>query len=63
MPLPPMPHRHLIVLRSAVTIALSCLIAQAGWASAFLGGEAQYRAFHAIGAWVSLSVCVINAAV
>ena len=61
MPLPPLPHPHLIVLRSSVTVTLSALIAQAGWAAAFLGGEPQYRAHHEVGAWVTLAVCVANA--
>lgn len=58
-----MPHPHLIVLRSAATVVLSCLIAQAGWAAAFLGGEGQYVAYHRVGAWVTLSVTVVAAAI
>lgn len=58
-----MPHPHLIVLRSAATIVLSCLIAQVGWAAAFLGGEGQYVAYHRVGAWVTLSVTVAAAAI
>ena len=63
MALPPMPHPHLIILRSVVTVVLSCLIGQAGWAAAFLGGEAGYRVHHQVGAWVTLSVCVAAAVV
>lgn len=58
-----MPHPHLIILRSVVTIALSCLIGQAGWAAALLGGEAGYRLHHQVGAWVTLAVCVAGAVV
>lgn len=57
-----MPHPRLIVLRSAATVVLSCLIAQAGWAAAFLGGEPGYREFHRIGAWVTLAICFASAA-
>lgn len=57
-----LPHPHLIALRTAATIVLSCLIAQAGWAAAFLGGDTEYRAFHRVGAMVTLGVCVLSAA-
>lgn len=57
-----LPHPHLIALRSAATIVLSCLIAQAGWAAAFIGGDTEYRAFHRVGAMVTLVVCVLSAA-
>lgn len=60
---PAMPHPHLIVLRSAATIVLSSLIAQAGWAAAFLGGEGQYAVYHRVGAWVTLAVTVAAAVV
>ncbi|WP_232548665.1 hypothetical protein [Propioniciclava soli] len=63
MPMPRLPHPHLIALRSGVTVALSCLLGQAGWASAFLGGQAQFRPYHVWGAWVTLAVCVANALV
>jgi hypothetical protein len=58
-----MPHPHLVVLRSAATLLLSCLIAQAGWASAFLGGEVRFYRYHQIGAWVTLVVAVGTALV
>jgi len=58
-----MPHPHLIVLRSVATVVLSCLIGQAGWAAAFLGGEAGYRFHHQVGAWVALGACVASAVV
>lgn len=58
-----LPHPHLIVLRTAATVVISCLIAQAGWAAAFLGGEAQYRAYHGVGAIVTLTVCLVSAVV
>lgn len=60
MQLPPMP---LIVLRSVVTVVLSCLIGQAGWAAAFLGGEGDYRVHHQVGAWVALAASVAAALV
>lgn len=63
MPLPPMPHPHLVVLRSVVTVVLSALIAQAGWAAAFLGGESGYRVHHQVGAWVTVGICVAAAVV
>ena len=63
MALPAMPHPHLVVLRSVVTVVLSCLIGQAGWASAILGGQAGYRAHHQVGAWVALGACVASAVV
>lgn len=58
-----LPHPHLIVLRSAATLVLSCLIAQAGWASAMLGDDPGYRLHHQVGAWVTLGVCVASALV
>jgi hypothetical protein len=58
-----MPHPHLVVLRTAATLLLSCLIAQAGWASAFLGGEDRFFRHHQVGAWVTLSVAVLTAVV
>lgn len=61
--LPELPHPHLIVLRSAATVVISCLIGQAGWAAAFIGGEGQYRAHHALGALVTLVASVVTAVV
>lgn len=58
-----LPHPHLIILRSAATLVLSGLIAQAGWAAAFLGGEGQYLAYHRVGAWVTLALTVAGAVV
>lgn len=58
-----MPHPHLIILRTAATVVLSCLIAQVGWAAAFLGGEQQYFGYHRVGAWVTLAVTVAGAVV
>lgn len=55
-----LPHPHLIVLRSAATVVLSCLIAQAGWAAAMLGDDPGYRWQHRVGAWVTLAVCVLS---
>lgn len=53
-----MPHPHLIILRSAATVLLSAVIAQAGWASAMLGGAGDYLRNHQIGAWVTLIVAI-----
>lgn len=58
--MPPLP---LIVLRTVVTVVLSALIGQAGWAAAFLGGEGQYRNHHRVGAWVTLGLCLAAAVV
>lgn len=63
MQLPAMPHPRLIVLRSVATVVISCLIGQAGWAAAFLGGQPQYRPHHAVGALVTVVVCVVSALV
>lgn len=60
---PALPHPHLIILRSTATLVLSCLIAQAGWAAAFLGGDNQYFAYHRVGAWVTLALTVAGAVV
>lgn len=59
--MPALPHPHLIALRLAATVLLSAVIAQAGWASAMLGGESRYVRFHAVGAWVTLGVAVLSA--
>lgn len=56
---PTLPHPHLIVLRVAATVLLSAVIAQAGWAAAWLGGDARYARFHDLGAWVTLAVAVL----
>ena len=61
--MPRLPHPHLIVLRCAATLVLSALIAQAGWASAFLGGETHYLRYHAVGAWVTVATTVLSAVV
>lgn len=61
--LPAMPHPHLIWLRSAATVVLSCIIGQAGWASAVLGGELRYLVHHQVGAWVTLAAAVLSAVV
>ena len=61
--LPPMPHPHLVVLRSAATLVLSAVVAQAGWAAAFIGGEPRYRLFHEVGAWVTVTLTVACALV
>lgn len=58
-----MPHPHLIILRTVATVVISCLIGQAGWASAFLGGSGQYRAYHQVGAVVAVAVTVLGAVV
>lgn len=63
MALPPMPHPHLIALRSAATVVLSALIAQAGWAAAFMGQDPEYRWHHQVGAWATLAICVVSALV
>lgn len=58
-----MPHPHLIILRTVATVALSCLIAQAGWAAAFIGGAGDYTQHHEVGALVTLVVAVAGALV
>lgn len=63
MVLPPLPHPHLIVLRSAATVVLSCLIAQAGWAAALLGQDPGFRVQHQVGAWVTMAACVASAVI
>jgi hypothetical protein len=61
MRMPPMPHPHLIILRSVATVLLSLIIAQAGWASALLGGAGDYLRQHQIGAWLTLSFAMVTA--
>lgn len=58
-----MPHPHLIILRSVATVALACLIAQAGWAAAFIGDAGDYKPHHEVGALVTLVVTVVGALV
>lgn len=53
-------HPHLILLRCVVTLELSALIGQAGWAAAFLGGDKQYFEYHEIGGLVTLVICVAS---
>lgn len=61
MTLPAMPHPHLIVLRTAATVALSGVVAQAGFAAALLDGETNRLADHRTGAWVTLVATVVSA--
>ena len=56
-----LPHPHLIVLRSLATLVLSAVVAQAGWAAAFLGGQGQFTGYHRWGAWVTLTIVVGSA--
>lgn len=63
MRIPELPHPHLLVLRLAATLLLSCVIGQAGWAAAWLGGEPRYAVFHEVGAWVTLLLAVLTAVV
>ena len=63
MRLPPLPHPRLIALRSVATVVLSALIAQAGWAAAFIGGQSGYLQHHQVGAWVTLGICIASAVV
>ncbi|SDY52487.1 hypothetical protein SAMN05428934_102147 [Tessaracoccus flavus] len=58
-----LPHPHLIVLRTAATVILSCLIGQAGWAAAFIGGGSGYRVHHEVGAWVTMAAAIVGALV
>ena len=58
-----LPPPALIVLRLIATLLLSLVIAQAGWASAFLGGQEQYERLHAIGGPVTLAASVIGAGI
>lgn len=61
--MPALPHPHLIILRTAATIVISCLIGQAGWAAAFIGGAAKYRTYHEVGAVIALVVSILGAVV
>lgn len=61
--MPALPHPHLIVLRTAATVVISCLIGQAGWAAAFIGGAGKYRTYHEVGAVVTLVVSLLGAVV
>lgn len=63
MPRPALPHPHLIILRTVATILISCIIGQAGWAAAFIGGSGEYVAYHRVGAVVTLIVSILSAVV
>ncbi len=58
LPSPPM-----MLLRSVATLEISAVIAQVGWAAAFLGGEERYEAFHSAGALVTIAICGLGALV
>lgn len=58
-----MPHPHLIVLRTVATVIISCIIGQAGWAAAFIGGSEEYYPYHRVGALVTVVICVLGAVV
>ncbi|WP_133754407.1 hypothetical protein ACF3NT_07980 [Naumannella halotolerans] len=53
------PGRELVVLRTAVTIVLSLLIGQAGWAAAFLGGDPAWYDQHRFFAPVTAIAAVL----
>lgn len=61
--MPSMPHPHLVILRTAATVVLSCIIGQAGWAAAFIGGDAGYRVHHGVGALVTVVATLLTAVV
>ena len=61
MALPQPPHPHLIAIRTAATVVLSCVVAQAGFAAALLDGDTNRVASHRVGAWVTLGVTVLSA--
>lgn len=63
MPWPALPHPHLIILRTVATVVISCIIGQAGWAAAFLGGSGNYLPHHRVGAVVTVVVSVLGAVV
>lgn len=50
----------MMVLRSVVTLEISAIIGQAGWAAAWLGGEDRYESFHAAGAVVTLALTLLS---
>lgn len=56
-------HPHLLVLRFIVTLELSLLIGQAGWAAAGLGGQPGYFRMHAAFALPTLLFGIANALV
>jgi len=58
-----MPHPHLIILRTVATVVISCIIGQAGWAAAFIGGSGDYLPYHRVGAVVVVVVSVLGAVV
>lgn len=51
-----------MVLRTLVTLQLSAIIGQAGWAAAALGGEERYWRFHEIGSWVTGVISLVSMA-
>lgn len=63
MAMPAMPHPHLIVLRTAATVVLSCVVAQAGFAAALLDGDLDRLRSHQVGAWITLVSTLVAAAV
>ena len=63
MRLPARPSVPMMVLRSVATVLISAIIAQAGWAAAALGGEPHYWRNHAVGAPITLGLCVAAAVV
>ncbi|MDO5712695.1 MAG: hypothetical protein Q4P32_13295 [Micrococcales bacterium] len=63
MRLPVLPHPHLIILRTVATVVISCIIGQAGWAAAFIGGSEQYYPYHRVGALVAVVVSILGAVV
>ncbi len=63
MPRPVLPHPHLIILRTVATVVISCIIGQAGWAAAFIGGAGNYLPYHRVGAVITVVVSILGAVV
>ena len=53
-------HPHLLVLRTLITLELSLLIGQAGWASAGLGRDPGWFGMHALFALPTLVFTVVT---
>ncbi|MCA0438431.1 MAG: hypothetical protein M9891_08900 [Austwickia sp.] len=55
------PTKPMMALRFIATVVLSAVVAQAGWAAAYLGGDRSYLRQHTLGGGVTLAVCVLAA--
>lgn len=57
------PSTPLMALRTVATLEISAIVAQAGWAAAWLGGDDRYQRYHAMGALLTVFLVAAGACI